>query len=134
MSRIKEIITAFTKLGFTSFGGPVAHMSFFRAEFVEKRKWLSESEYADLVALCQFLPGPSSSQVGFGLGVQRAGLLGGLAAFICFTLPSAIYLDPRSALHRNTRERFWSRAHKWTKNRRNSGCGSRHFGHGYVAV
>ncbi len=92
MSRIKEIIAAFTKLGFTSFGGPVAHMSFFRAEFVEKRKWLSESEYADLVALCQFLPGPSSSQVGFGLGVQRAGLLGGLAAFICFTLPSAIYL------------------------------------------
>jgi len=93
MSRpITEIIAAFTKLGFTSFGGPVAHMSFFRVEFVEKRKWLSESAYADLVALCQFLPGPSSSQVGFALGLQRGGLLGGIAAFAAFTLPSAIFL------------------------------------------
>jgi len=93
MSRpIAEIFAAFTKLGFTSFGGPVAHMSFFRAEFVEKRKWLSENAYADLVALCQFLPGPSSSQVGFALGLQRGGLLGGLAAFVAFTLPSAVFL------------------------------------------
>ncbi|WP_299344164.1 chromate efflux transporter [uncultured Maritalea sp.] len=93
MSRpLPEIFAAFTRLGLTSFGGPVAHMSFFRAEFVTKRKWLSESAYADLVALCQFLPGPSSSQVGFALGLQRGGLLGGLAAFTAFTLPSAVFL------------------------------------------
>lgn len=87
-----EIFSAFAKLGLTSFGGPVAHMSFFRAEFVEKRKWLADDSYADLVALCQFLPGPSSSQVGFALGVQRGGLLGGIAAFLAFTLPSALFL------------------------------------------
>lgn len=93
MSRpLFEIFTAFAKLGLTSFGGPVAHMSFFRAEFVEKRKWLADDAYADLVALCQFLPGPSSSQVGFALGVQRGGLLGGVAAFLAFTLPSALFL------------------------------------------
>ncbi len=93
MSRpLFEIFSAFAKLGLTSFGGPVAHMSFFRAEFVEKRKWLSDDAYADLVALCQFLPGPSSSQVGFALGVQRGGLLGGIAAFLAFTLPSALFL------------------------------------------
>lgn len=93
MSRpLFEIFSAFAKLGLTSFGGPVAHMSFFRAEFVEKRKWLADDAYADLVALCQFLPGPSSSQVGFALGVQRGGLLGGVAAFLAFTLPSALFL------------------------------------------
>ncbi len=93
MSRpLFEIFSAFAKLGLTSFGGPVAHMSFFRAEFVEKRKWLTDDAYADLVALCQFLPGPSSSQVGFALGVQRGGLFGGIAAFLTFTLPSALFL------------------------------------------
>lgn len=83
---------AFLKLGLTSFGGPVAHLGFFRDEFVLRRKWLDEAAYADLVALCQFLPGPASSQVGFALGLMRAGWGGALAAFAAFTLPSAILL------------------------------------------
>ncbi|HTL40686.1 MAG TPA: chromate efflux transporter [Pseudolysinimonas sp.] len=87
-----EVLAAFAKLGVTSFGGPIAHLGFFRAELVERRRWLSEKDYADLVALCQFLPGPASSQVGFALGLARGGLLGALAAFAAFTLPSAILL------------------------------------------
>jgi chromate transporter len=90
---LAEIFAAFLKLGLTSFGGPIAHLGYFRAEFVERRKWLSESSYADIVALCQFLPGPASSQVGFALGILRgSGLLGGLAAWSAFTMPSAIIL------------------------------------------
>lgn len=90
---IAEVFAAFLKLGLTSFGGPIAHLGYFRAEFVERRKWLSESSYADVVALCQFLPGPASSQVGFALGILRGnGLLGGLAAWFAFTMPSAIIL------------------------------------------
>lgn len=90
---LAEIFLAFLKLGLTSFGGPIAHLGYFRAEFVERRKWLSESSYADVVALCQFLPGPASSQVGFTLGILRGnGLLGGLAAWFAFTMPSAIIL------------------------------------------
>ncbi|WP_334420309.1 chromate efflux transporter [Bradyrhizobium sp. AZCC 1588] len=90
---IAEVFAAFLKLGLTSFGGPIAHLGYFRTEFVERRKWLSESSYADIVALCQFLPGPASSQVGFALGVLRGnGLLGGLAAWLAFTMPSAIIL------------------------------------------
>ncbi|MGJ8528164.1 chromate efflux transporter [Maritalea sp.] len=93
MSRpVFEILSAFGKLGLTSFGGPVAHMGFFHAEFVQKRKWLTQAEYADLVGLCQFLPGPSSSQVGFALGLQRGGILGGIVAFVAFTFPSAALL------------------------------------------
>ncbi|KAB1663975.1 chromate efflux transporter [Pseudoclavibacter sp. CFCC 13611] len=84
-----EVAWAFLRLGLTSFGGPVAHLGYFRADLVERRRWVSDREYADLVTLCQFLPGPASSQVGFALGVRRAGLLGGLAAFVGFTLPSA---------------------------------------------
>ena len=87
-----EVFAAFLKLGLTSFGGPAAHLGYFRAEFVERRKWLSESSYADLVALCQFLPGPASSQVGIAIGLSRGGYLGALAAWIAFTLPSAILL------------------------------------------
>ena len=87
-----EVLIAFIRLGLTSFGGPVAHLGYFRHEFVERRKWLNEHTYADLVALCQFLPGPASSQVGIALGIRRAGLLGGLAAWIGFTLPSAAAL------------------------------------------
>ena len=87
-----EVFAAFLKLGLTSFGGPVAHLGYFRAEFVERRKWLSESSYADLVALCQFLPGPASSQVGIAIGLSRGGYLGALAAWTAFTLPSAILL------------------------------------------
>ena len=92
MKRLFEVGRAFLLLGLTSFGGPVAHLGYFRQEFVDKRRWLKEAEYADLVALCQFLPGPASSQVGFALGVQRAGLVGGLIAWLAFTLPSALIL------------------------------------------
>lgn len=87
-----EVLTAFLKLGLTSFGGPVAHLGYFRTEFVERRKWLDERSYSDLVALCQFLPGPASSQVGMALGQQRAGWLGSLMAWIGFTMPSALAL------------------------------------------
>ena len=80
----------FLRLGLTSFGGPVAHLGYFRAECVERRKWLDEHSYSDIVALCQFLPGPASSQVGMGLGILRAGLPGALAAWIGFTMPSAL--------------------------------------------
>lgn len=87
-----EVFAAFFKLGLTSFGGPIAHLGYFRDELVTRRKWLSDHAYADLVALCQFLPGPASSQVGFALGMMRAGWLGALAAFTAFTLPSALVL------------------------------------------
>lgn len=87
-----EVFRAFLKLGLTSFGGPIAHLGYFRDELVVRRRWIDEAGYADLVALCQFLPGPASSQVGFALGLLRAGPLGGLAAWCAFTLPSAILL------------------------------------------
>lgn len=89
---IREVFTAFLMLGLTSFGGPIAHLAYFRTEFVARRRWLSEQDYADLVALCQFLPGPASSQVGFALGLKRAGPWGAAAAWVAFTLPSAILL------------------------------------------
>lgn len=91
-SRPLEVLAVFAKLGVTSFGGPIAHLGYFRAELVERRRWVSEKDYGDLVALCQFLPGPASSQVGFALGLARGGLLGALFAFLAFTLPSAILL------------------------------------------
>ena len=87
-----SVLLIFLRLGLTSFGGPVAHLGYFRAEFVTRRGWLSERAYADLVALCQFLPGPASSQVGMALGLSRAGYAGALAAWVGFTLPSAIAL------------------------------------------
>ncbi len=87
-----EIFLAFLKLGLTSFGGPIAHLGYFRAEFVERRRWLSERAYVDLVALSQFLPGPASSQTGFAIGLMRGGRLGGLAAWAGFTLPSALLM------------------------------------------
>jgi chromate transporter len=87
-----EVFRAFLKLGLTSFGGPVAHLGYFREEFVTRRRWLDEQAYADLVALCQFLPGPASSQVGMAIGLSRAGFPGALAAWTAFTLPSAILL------------------------------------------
>lgn len=90
--RVREVFRAFLLLGLTSFGGPVAHLGYFRSEFVQRRRWLSEQAYADLVALCQFLPGPASSQVGFALGMMRAGPWGAAAAWAAFTLPSAIVL------------------------------------------
>ena len=88
----REVLLAFAKLGVSCFGGPIAHIGYFREEFVVRRRWLDEQAYADLVAFCQFLPGPASSQVGFSLGLMRGGYLGGLAAWIGFTLPSAILL------------------------------------------
>ena len=90
--RVREVFHAFLLLGLTSFGGPIAHLGYFRTEFVERRRWLTEKAYADLVALCQFLPGPASSQVGFALGLMRGGPWGALAAWAAFTLPSALVL------------------------------------------
>lgn len=87
-----EVLGVSTRLGLTSFGGPIAHLGYFREEYVVRRKWLDEHTYADLVALCQFLPGPASSQVGIAIGITHAGLLGGLAAWLGFTLPSALAL------------------------------------------
>ena len=82
----------FLRLGCTSFGGPVAHLGYLREEFVVRRRWLDDAAFADLVALCQFLPGPASSQVVYALGMQRAGLAGALVASACFTLPSALLM------------------------------------------
>ncbi|MGI8385973.1 chromate efflux transporter [Robertmurraya sp. P23] len=92
MKSLLEILIVSTKLGLTSFGGPIAHLGYFHNEYIRKRKWLDEKSYADLVALCQFLPGPASSQVGIGIGVMRAGVLGGIVSFIGFTLPSVVAL------------------------------------------
>jgi chromate transporter len=87
-----EVLAVATRLGLTSFGGPVAHLGYYRSEYVVRRRWVDEQTYGDLVALCQFLPGPASSQIGIAIGILRAGLLGGLAAWVGFTLPSAIAL------------------------------------------
>jgi len=87
-----EVLWVATKLGLTSFGGPIAHLGYFHDEYVRRRQWLDEHSYADLVALCQFAPGPTSSKVGFSLGLLRAGYVGGLAAWAGFTLPSAVAL------------------------------------------
>ena len=89
---VGEVFRAFLRLGLTSFGGPIAHLGYFRDELVTRRRWLHDGEYADLVALSQFLPGPASSQVGFALGLHRAGPFGALAAWAGFTLPSAVLL------------------------------------------
>ncbi|MBN8252356.1 chromate efflux transporter [Priestia flexa] len=87
-----EILLISTKLGLTSFGGPIAHLGYFREEYVKKRKWLDEKSYADLIALCQFLPGPASSQVGISIGMLRGGIFGGVLSWIGFTMPSVIVL------------------------------------------
>ena len=92
IARIFEIFYRFLALGCISFGGPAAHIGYFQTTFVQKLHWLDQDAYAKLVALSQFLPGPGSSQVGFAIGLRRAGLAGGLAAFLGFTLPSFILL------------------------------------------
>ncbi|MCR8850327.1 chromate transporter [Rossellomorea sp. SC111] len=92
LKTLMEILIISTRLGFTSFGGPVAHLGYFHEEYVRRRKWMDEKSYADLVALCQFLPGPASSQVGMGIGIMRAGVLGGIVSFLGFTLPSVVAL------------------------------------------
>ena len=91
-ARAPEVLAVFLKLGLTCFGGPIAHLGYFRREFVERRRWLDDETFTDLVGLCQFLPGPASSQVGFSIGLLRAGWLGGLAAWCGFTLPSVLLL------------------------------------------
>ena len=93
-----EVLAVFLRLGLTSFGGPVAHIGYFRREFVERRRWLDDEAFTDLVGLCQFLPGPASSQVGFSIGLLRAGWLGGLAAWCGFTLPSVLLLIAFAAI------------------------------------
>ena len=92
MGKKLEIFLVYLKLGLTSFGGPVAHLGYFREEFIVKRKWLKEQGYADVVALCQFLPGPTSSQVGFVIGLLRGGISGGLIAWLAFTGPSVLLM------------------------------------------
>src|SRR3954454_19207579 len=90
--RAHEVVLVALRLGLTSFGGPVARLGYFRREYVDPRHWLDEARYAELVGLCQFLPGPASSELGIAIGLTRAGLAGGLAAWLGFTLPSAIAL------------------------------------------
>jgi len=90
--RLLEVLVVSTRLGLTSFGGPTAHMGYYHEEYVRRRNWLDEQTYADLVALCQFLPGPASSQVGIAIGIVRAGLLGGFVVWLGFTMPSDIAL------------------------------------------
>jgi chromate transporter len=92
IGRWPEVLAVFLRLGLTSFGGPVAHLGYFRDEFIVRRRWIDDRAYADVVALCQFLPGPASSQVGIAIGLSRAGYAGALAAWTGFTLPSAIAL------------------------------------------
>ena len=98
MSALLEVFLQFFALGCTSFGGPVAHLGYFYERFVQRERWLTADAYTDLVALCQLLPGPSSSQVGMGIGLIRAGWLGGLAAWVGFTLPSAVLMVLAAAL------------------------------------
>ena len=92
MPRVFEVLLVATRLGLTSFGGPIAHIGYFRDEYVVRRGWLTEQRFAELVALCQFLPGPASSQLGMAIGMRRAGIFGALAAWLGFTLPSALAL------------------------------------------
>src|ERR1700690_938149 len=89
---VAEIVRVFLRLGLSSFGGPVAHLGYYHREFVGRRKWLDERHYAQLLAPCQFLPGPASTQFGFSVGLMRAGWGGALAAFLAFTIPSALLL------------------------------------------
>ena len=92
MGKLWDVLLVATRLGITSFGGPIAHIGYFREEYVVRRKWLSEESFGELVALCQFLPGPTSSQLGMAIGIRRAGMAGGLIAWLGFTFPSAVAL------------------------------------------
>ncbi|GAB4111043.1 MAG: chromate efflux transporter [Sandaracinaceae bacterium] len=110
-ARLVEVASTFLRLGCTSFGGPIAHLGYFRSEIVEKQRWLDDARYADLVALCQFLPGPASSQVVFALGMHRAGLAGAVVASVCFTLPSALLMlaFAYGMVHVDVRDAGWLR-------------------------
>ena len=92
MGKLLEVLLVATRLGVTSFGGPIAHIGYFRDEYVTRRSWLDEETFGELVALCQFLPGPASSQLGIAVGIRRAGFIGGFLAWLGFTLPSAVAL------------------------------------------
>lgn len=98
LQNVVDVFLAFLKLGLTAFGGPIAHIGYFRTEFISKRQWLSEQQFSQLLAITQFLPGPASSQMGFSIGLFRAGWLGAIAAFIAFTLPSALLLFTFAAI------------------------------------
>mgnify|MGYP006173266543 CR=1 FL=1 len=105
-----QVFWIFLRLGLTSFGGPVAHLGYFRDEFVQRRQWLTERSYADLVALCQFLPGPASSQVGIAIGLHSGGYRGALLAWLGFTLPSALLMLAFAYLYLRfgqTGDTFW---------------------------
>lgn len=98
LSEIVSVFLAFLKLGLTAFGGPTAHIGYYRSEFINKRRWLSEEQFSQLIALTQFLPGPASSQMGFAIGLFRAGWIGAIVAFIAFSLPSALLLFAFAAI------------------------------------
>ena len=133
-ARRSRFCSSFLKLGVTCFGGPIAHIGYFRDEFVVRRRWLDEQAYADLVALCQFLPGPASSQVGFSIGLMRAGYLGGLAAWTGFTLPSAIALVLFALWRGRARRPGRQRAAAWPQARRRRDRRAGGMGHGAHAL
>ncbi len=103
-----EVFTTFLRLGLTSFGGPIAHLGYFRREFVDRRRWLDAEQFAQLLAISQFLPGPASSQLGFGIGLLRAGWLGAIAAFTAFTLPSALLLGALAVIGATLGGPWWT--------------------------
>ena len=126
----RTVFLAFLALGLTSFGGPVAHIGYFREAFVARRRWMDERGYADLVALCQMLPGPTSSQVGIGIGLTKAGLAGAVAAWVGFTAPSAILLIALGygVIAFDDADSTGSAARSWRRRRRGGGAGG--VGHG----
>ena len=129
LKSLLEILFVSTRLGLTSFGGPVAHLGYFYEEYIRRRKWMDEKSYADLVALCQFLPGPASSQVGIGIGVMRAGVLGGIISFLGFTLPSVLALI-LFALIVQSFDIGRCKLDTWIKNSRSCCCCACHFRYG----
>ena len=129
-----EVLRVFLRLGLTCFGGPIAHIGYFRDEFVTRRRWLDEQAYADLVALCQFLPGPASSQVGFSIGLMRAGYSGALAAWTGFTLPSADRRWCSSPMARLARRARRQRPAAWPEARGGRDRGAGGMGHGAASL
>ena len=113
--RVAEVAGAFLKLGLTSFGGPIAHLGYFHREFVERRRWIDDAHFARLLALCQFLPGPASSQLGFALGLLRAGWAGAMVAFLAFTLPSALLLFAFASASEHLSGPWGSAPSRWSR-------------------
>lgn len=129
-----EVLGISTRVGLTSFGGPIAHLGYFHEEYVKRRKWIDEQSYADLVALCQFLPGPASSQVSIAIGIARAGLSGGFAAWLGFTLPSALALNCFCLRHRCFCKQCRCRVVAWPEGRCCSSCCARGLGDGSFSL